>query len=407
MSATSQAAGAPEQPTARTAAQPKRPSSSRFTNLRLHLANIYRLVIKELRGLRADPIMLLLVAYSFTLAIYAAATGASTGATNLSVGVVDEDHSDLSRQIADGLTPPTFKPAVQITPGEIDSSMNSQRFLFVIEIPPKFQEDILAGRQASAQIDVDATASAQAFNGMTYIQNVIQNYVVEFVSRREGLPGAPVKVITRANFNPNFKSSWFTSVMQIISNLTMITVILTGGALIREREQGTVEHLLVMPVVPAEIMLSKILANGLVVLIATALSLAFVVQWWLQVPIAGSTLLFLGGACIYVFTVAALGIALGTVASTMGQFGLLCIPVLLVMMLLSGSTTPLESMPVWLKYIMMVISPTPHFVIFAQDVLYRGADFSIVWPEILATAVIGSVYFGYALHRFRKVIFSG
>jgi ABC-2 type transport system permease protein len=91
----------------------------------------------------------------------------------------------------------------------------------------------------------------------------------------------------------------------------------------------------------------------------------------------------------------------------MAQFGLLCIPVLLVMMLLSGSTTPLESMPVWLKDIMMVISPTPHFVIFAQDILYRGADFSIVWPEILATAAIGAVYFGFALHRFRHVIFSG
>ena len=195
-------------------------------------------------------------------------------------------------------------------------------------------------------------------------------------------------------FNPNFKSSWFTSVMQIISNLTMITVILTGAALIREREQGTVEHLLVMPVVPAEIMLAKILANGMVIVAAAGLSLAFVVQWWLQVPVAGSVLLFLGGACFYVFTVAALGIALGTVASTMGQFGLLSIPVLLVMMLLSGGTTPLESMPVWLQYVMKVISPTPHFVIFAQDVLYRGADFWIVWPEILATTAIGSVYFG-------------
>jgi ABC-2 type transport system permease protein len=240
---------------------------------------------------------------------------------------------------------------------------------------------------------------------MTYIQNVIQNYVAQFVSQREGLPGAPVKVITRAKFNPNYKSSWFTSVMQIISNLTMITVILTGAALIREREQGTVEHLLVMPVVPAEIMLSKILANGLVVLIATALSLKFVVEWWLQVPIAGSPVLFLGGACFYVFTVAALGIALGTVASTMGQFGLLSIPVLLVMMLLSGSTTPLESMPVWLQYLMKIISPTPHFVIFAQDVLYRGADFSIVWPEVLAMTIIGAVYFGFALYRFRRVIF--
>ena len=277
MSATSQAADAPEQATPHAVTKPKRPGSNRFAKLRLHLANIYRLMIKELRSFRSDPIMLLLVAYSFTFAIYAAATGASTEATNLSVGIVDEDHSDLSRRIADGLTPPTFKPAVQIAATETDAAMNSQRFLFVIEIPPKFQADILAGRQPTVQIDVDATASAQAFNGMTYIQNVINNYVTQFISGREGLPGAPVKVVTQAKFNPNFKSSWFTSVMQIISNLTMITVILTGAALIREREQGTVEHLLVMPVVPAEIMLSKILANGIVIVLATALSLTLVV----------------------------------------------------------------------------------------------------------------------------------
>jgi ABC-2 type transport system permease protein len=231
--------------------------------------------------------------------------------------------------------------------------------------------------------------------------------VIDFISKREGLPGVPVKMVTNVRFNPNLKSSWFTSVMQIISNLTMITVMLTGAALIREREQGTVEHLLVMPVVPTEIMLSKILANGVVIVISAGLSLLLVVQWWLQVPITGSILLFLAGSCFYVFTVAALGIALGTVASTMAQFGLLSIPVLLVMMLLSGSTTPMESMPVWMQYLMNFISPTPHFVVFAQDVLYRGANLPIVWPEILATAVIGSVYFGYALYRFRRVIFSG
>jgi ABC-2 type transport system permease protein len=386
---------------------PSQAQSSRFARLRVHAANVFRLTIKELRSLRSDPIMLALVAYAFTIAIYAAATGASTEATNLSVGIVDEDRSDLSRRIADGLTPPTFRQVTQIKAADIGPMMDSQRVLFVVEFPPKFQEDILAGRQPTVQINVDATAAAQAFNGMTYIQNVIMDYVTAFMLGREGLSGPPVKIVTRAKFNPNFTTSWFTSVMQIISNLTMITVMLTGAALIREREQGTVEHLLVMPVVPAEIMLSKVVANGLVIVFATALSLAFVVEWWLQVPVAGSRLLFLGGACFYVVTVAALGIALGTVASTMAQFGLLSIPVLLVMMLLSGSTTPLESMPVWLKYLMMVISPTPHFVIFAQNVLYRGAGFSIVWPQILAVSVIGSAYFAFALYRFRRVIFSG
>jgi ABC-2 type transport system permease protein len=378
-----------------------------FAGLGGHAANVYRLMIKELRSIRADAIMPALVAYTFTIAIYAVATGASTEATNLSVGIVDEDHSDLSRRIADGLTPPTFKPAVEIAATEIDTSMDSQRFVFVIEIPPKFQADILAGRQPTVQVNVDATAVAQAFNGMTYIENVIVSYVAAFLTGREGVMDAPVKMVTRAKFNPNLKSSWFSSVMQVINNLTMLTVILTGAALIREREQGTVEHLLVMPVVPTEIMLAKILANGLFILVAAELSLMLVVQWWLQVPIAGSTLLFLGGSLFYVFTVAALGILLGTIAATMGQFGLLAIPVLLVMMLLSGGTTPMESMPVWLQYLMQIISPTPHFVAFAQDVLFRGADFSIVWPQILAMAAIGAVYFGFALHRFRSVIFGG
>ena len=405
MSQASQTADSREQAKPDAVTKAKRPRSPWFATLRLHLANTFRLMIKEMRSIRSDPIVLMLVAFSFTVAVDAA-TGASTEATNLSVGIVDEDHSDLSRRIADGLTPPTFKSAVEITAAEADLAMNSQRFLFVIEIPPKFQEDVLVGRQPSVQINVDATAIAQAFNGMTYIQNVIMNYVTEFITGREGLSGEPVKMVTRVKFNPNLKSAWFTSVMQIINNLTMLTVILTGSALIREREQGTVEHLLVMPVVPAEIMFSKILANGAVTVVAAGLSLGFVVQWWLDVPIAGSIFLFLAGSCIYVFTVAALGILLATIAATMGQFGLLSIPVLLVMMLLSGAMTPMESMPVWLQYLMKEITPTPHFVIFAQNVLYRGADFSIVWPQLLATAAIGSVYFGFALHRFRRVIFS-
>ena len=144
---------------------------------------------------------------------------------------------------------------------------------------------------------------------------------------------------------------------QVINQITMLTVILTGAALIREREQGTVEHLLVMPVVPSEIMLAKMIADGLVS-VAAMLSLQFVVHWWIGSPINGSLLLFLLGAAIYALVVAALGILLGTLATTMGQFGLLAMPVLIVTQLLSGSSTPMESMPVWLQYVMQTISPT-------------------------------------------------
>jgi ABC-2 type transport system permease protein len=370
-----------------------------------HLVNVYRLALKELRSIRADPMMLVLVIYTFSVAVYTVATGASTEAKDLTVGVVDEDRSDLSRSLLNALNPPLFKSAVLVAADEIDAYMNDNRLIFVLEIPPLFQSDLLAARRPSLQLNVDATAMAQAGNGTVYIESIIAQEIANFQAGREVAVSAPVNVVIHAKFNPNLYAYWFSSVMQVVNNITMLAVILTGAALIREREQGTVEHLLVMPVVPAEIMLSKIIANGLVILVAAGLSLSLVVERLLEVPVAGSLTLFLAGATLYTLTVAALGILLGTIATTMGQFALLAAPVLLIMQLLSGGATPMESMPVWLQYVMRIISPTPHFVAFSQAVLYRGADVAIVWTLPAAMAAIGSVYFAFSLKRFRRVIF--
>ena len=381
-------------------------AEARKLTLRDHVSNIFRLVIKELRSIRSDPTMLVLVVYAFSISVNTVATGAVTEATNLSVGIVDEDGSDLSRQIAEGLVRPTFQPAVQIRASEIDAKMDKGQLLFVVEIPTNFQANILAQRKTEVQINVDATAVAQAGNGANYLKTAISNEVQNFIAGREGgSGGAPINLVVRAKFNPNLRTSWFSAMTQVINQITLLTVILTGAALIREREQGTVEHLLVMPVVPAEIMLAKMFANGLVILVAAMLSLQFVVHWWIGAPIAGSLLLFLLGAALYALVVAALGILLGTSSTTMGQFGLLAMPVLMVTQLLSGSSTPMESMPIWLQYVMRTISPTPHFVAFSQAVLFRGADLTLVWRPLLAMLIIGAVYFAFAMRRFRRVIF--
>jgi ABC-2 type transport system permease protein len=387
--------------------QPAAPrlAEARAVTLRDHLVNIFRLVIKELRSIRSDPTMLILVAYAFTISVNTVATGAVTEATNLSVGIADEDGSELSRQIAEGLARPTFQPAVQIRASEIDRKMDGGELLFVVEIPPNFQANVLAQRQTEIQINVDATAVAQAGNGANYLRTAIANEVQHFMNVRGISGGSPINLVVRADFNPNLKTAWFSAMTQVINQITLLTVILTGAALIREREQGTVEHLLVMPVVPAEIMLAKMFANGLVILVAAMVSLQFVVHWWIGAPIAGSIFLFLLGAALYALVVAALGILLGTLSTTMGQFGLLAMPILIVTQLLSGSSTPMETMPVWLQYVMRTISPTPHFVSFAQAVLFRGADITLVWRPLVAMLIIGSVYFFFALSRFRRVIF--
>jgi ABC-2 type transport system permease protein len=148
--------------------------------------------------------------------------------------------------------------------------------------------------------------------------------------------------------------------------------------------------------------MAKVWANGLVIIVAVSLSLYLVVRTLLGIPIAGSIPLFLLGAAFYLFFATAIGIFLGTVARSMPQLGLLYLLVYLPMMLLSGSNTPLESMPPWLAAIMQA-SPATHFVSLAQAILYRGAGFAVVWRQFLIVALVGGLFFGLALLRFRKI----
>lgn len=367
------------------------------------LANIYRLGIKELRSLRSDPVLVFLIVWAFTFIVYSVATGEKFEVLQASVAIVDEDQSTLSRRIGAALQEPYFQEPAYIAAGAVDKAMDRGQYVFVLEIPSGLEADIRAGRQPTMQISVDATAMSQAGNGVAYLQNIVSRELRGFLRGADTGDLLPVNLAVRTKFNPNSESVWFTSVMQVINNITMLSVILSGAALIREREHGTIEHLLVMPVTPIDIMASKIWANGLVIVVAALLSFFFVVGWLLRVPIAGSITLFVAGAVIYQFSVTALGILLATFTTSMQQFGLLVIPILIAMNLLSGSRTPLESMPEWLQYVMQ-IAPSTHFVGFAQAVLYRAAGLAIVWPKMLAMAVIGAAFFGVALARFRQSV---
>lgn len=373
--------------------------------MRRALDNTLRLGIKELRSLRADPIMLVLIVYIFTYAVYAVATGINFEVHQAAVGIVDEDRSELSRRIGLAILEPYFKAPVELRVDQIDKALDSGDLVFVIEIPHRFEQDVLAGRRASIQINIDATALTQAGNGAVYLQEIVARETQSFAARREPGFSAPFDLVVRAKYNPNLSSQWFMSAMGLINNISILSVILTGAALLREREHGTVEHLLVMPVKPLEIMLGKICANGLVVVVAAILSLWLVVHWFLAVPIQGSVGLFIVGAVIYEFSVTALGVLLATFSASMPQFALLMLPVVVIMYLLSGGITPVESMPIWLQDLML-LSPSTHFVAFSQAVLYRAAGIGTVWPQLLILAVIGSVFFLVSSLRFRKMLTS-
>lgn len=367
------------------------------------IANIYNLGVKELWSLWRDPIMLILIIYSFSIAIYVTAVAKPDSLHKASIAIIDEDASPLSARIVSSFYPPHFLYPKMVTFAQGDRGMDVGDYTFVLDIPPHLQRDVLAGHTPTIQLNVDATRTNEAFTGSNYIQQIVVDEVNEFAQKVRGVASLPVSLSLRARFNQSLTNSWFSGVMELINVITMLAVTLTGSALIREREHGTIEHLLVMPVTPLGIMLAKIWSMGLVVLMATALSMIFVISGALHIPIEGSLLLFLCCTILHLFATTSMGIFIATTVRSMPQFGLLMMLVLLPLNMLSGGFTPRESMPIFIQGIMF-FAPNTQFVAASQAILFRGGNISIVWPELLYLLSIGSVFFSIALARFRKTI---
>ncbi len=365
------------------------------------LANILWLSIKEVRSLLSDWVMLGLVIFSFSFSVISMAKNTAQEVHDATIAIADEDQSQLSRSIAQVFLPPYFKPAEPVRVADIDRMLDRAQYTFILDIPPHFERDVRAGRQPVIQVNVDATAAMQAGIGSAYVQQIILAEVRRSLSRTGDVPPDAAALTVHLAFNPNATPGWFMSVTGIINNITMLAILLCGAAVIREREHGTMDHLLTLPLSPVQIASAKVLANGFVILIATALSLYGVVRGLLGMPIAGSIPLFLCGVALYLFYALAVGLFLATLVQSMPQFGLLFILVFLPMQMLSGGNTPVESEPQVLQILMQGVAST-HFVRFAEAILFRGAGLAVVARDYLAVAGLGAVFFVLAVLRFRR-----
>lgn len=367
------------------------------------LTNIFWLALKEFRSVLSDKVLVLFVLYAFTWTIYQQATGTSNEVNNASIAFADEDQSALSKELFNAFFPPRFQFPLRIRTDEIERAMDEGRFMFVVVIPPQFESNLIAGRHPDIQVNIDATAMQQASIGAGYIHNIITQTLTTFLSRMNIDTSAPVNLVARKMFNPNGVSAWFSSIVAIMNQLSLLTIVLTGAAVIREREHGTLEHLLVMPLTAFQIAMAKVLANGLVILIATMLSLFLVVRMALKVPFQGSLVLWFAGVVLYLFFATALGLFLGTISRSMAQFALLIILVVMVLQLLSGGSTPVESQPGWLQAVTYFL-PSRHFVSFSQVIIYRGGGLDAVWRNFAMVGGIGLAFFSYSVRLFRKSI---
>ena len=364
------------------------------------LNRMFHLGVKELLVLGRDITLLLFIGYAFTFDIQSAAEGMSLELRNAAIAIVDEDRSPLSQRLIAAFRPPHFRPPELIGYRDVDRALDRGRYSFVLVIPPKFQSDLTEGRLPEIQLNVDATAVNQAYIGAGYVRHIVAEEALRHLEQRKGDVVVPIDARIRVLYNPNRASEWYNALIQLLLVVTQISFLLPATALLREKEHGTIEHLLVMPLGAGEIMLAKVWPTCLVVMTAAALALHGIVIGTFGVPFRGSELLFFGGTFIYLFAITAIGILLATFTRSIQQLSLLAMLILVPLIFLSGTYTPVESMPDSIRWF-TTVSPMRYYIEFATSVVFRGAGLDVLWSKLAALTAIGTVLFVGSMLRFR------
>jgi len=385
-----------------------RNDGSSFEAVRLWALRLFVMTRKELLQLGRDIPLLLFLLYSFSLAVYINGAGVAMQLNNASLVVHDGDHSESSRELIHRFRPPYFRFDGEV----LDSREGVVRLdrgtaMVLLDIPPRFHESILGRESVTVQLQVDTTNAPQGLSAAGYASRIVGSFSFDLALSRLGGAsdsGSRMPVVDSAHrvwFNQDQNETWFQSISHILRMITLFAFLLPAAALVREKEHGTVEQLLVSPVTPLQIMLSKVLAMTLVILAATALAIVTVLKPVFGVPVKGSVALFFVLTALYSFTTAGLGLFAATVTRNQAQVGMVSLLVIAPMVLLSGITTPFEAMPSWVQSI-MALSPLRYYVDVTYGILLKGVGLELLWDSMLAMALLGGLLFGLGMWRFRK-----
>ena len=370
------------------------------------LERIAAMTVKELRQLSRDRVLLLIIAYFFTADVYMSGIGIKLNLSNASVMAIDHDHSAASRELIYRFRAPYFKLL-----GELDSEQHARRLLdqgkllMVLDIPEHFQRDLLRGKRVSVQLQADTSNTVLGTLASTYAAQISAGFGQDFALARLGLGQSDALPLIedrhRVLYNPNQVDSWFMSISELLTVITMLSMMLPAAAAVREKERGTIEQLAVSPLTPFQILFPKVIAMGLVILAGVAACLYFILIPLFDVPVKGSSGLFFAVTALYVFATSGIGLFIATISRNLGQVSMLVILILMPILLLSGAWTPPEAMPQALRWAMYV-SPLFYFIELGYDILLKGAGFDILWDSLLELALLGIVVFSFGVWRFRR-----
>jgi len=363
---------------------------------------------KEMIQLSRDLPIVLFFVYSFTLAVFIAGNGLRSQLHNASLLVYDADHSVSSRDLIYRFQPPFFRLGGELShPGEGLRLMDRGAVMALLEIPPRFHEQITAGEPATVQLLVDTTNAPQGLSAASYAARIVGQFGQDIALARLGgstqASGSLPVILSehRVWYNADQNEAWFESISHLLRTITIFAILLPATAMVREKERGTVEQLLVSPLTPLLIMLPKVLAMTLVILGMTAIALFGVMQPAFGVPIRGSVALLFVMTALFTFTTAGMGLFAATITRNQAQVGLMTLLVVAPMLMLSGITAPMEALPDWISTLML-LSPLRYFIDIAYSILLKGAGLDVLWRQAVAMAALGGSLFGFGMWRFRR-----
>jgi len=375
--------------------------------LSLWWSRLATMTIKELLQLGRDPLLLAAIIYLFTLDIYMAG-GVNMQLNNAMVAVHDADHSMASRELIYRFRPPYFKLKGEILDEhEGTRLLDSGEAMLVLDIPSKFQHDLIQGKTVDVQIQVDTSNTVLGFLASSYAGRIIGQYSFDMALKRMGLTKESLAEMPmlvdqhRVWYNPNQTDSWFMSISEMLTVITILSIMLPAAAAVREKERGTIEQLLVSPLSPMQILLPKVISMTMVILLGTAVSILLILEPAFHVPIRGSLSLFFLVSALYTFTTSGLGLFIATVSRNLAQVAMLTILIIMPMLFLSGAWTPPEAMPGGLRQA-MYLSPLYYYIEMSYGILLKGTGINILWDSLLGIILLGILVFSFGVWRFRR-----
>ncbi|MFC5606350.1 ABC transporter permease [Variovorax soli] len=365
-----------------------------------YLLRVLQLCRKELLAILKDPASRVILVAPAIMQSLIFGYAATYDLQRVDYALLDQSRGAAARELVARLEGGgVFRRAMTLrSPADIAAPVDTQKVLLVLHIGPRFEQQLMAGEAAPVQVIVDARNSTTAGAAVGYVTEVVNGFNAQW-SLRHGGAAPPLRVESRAWFNPNLETRW-NFMPGLVAALSMLqTLLLTALSVAREREQGTFDQLLVTPLTPTQIMIGKAIPPVLVGLVQSTLIL-LVCTLWFRIPMAGSLFTLYAGLVFFTVASVGIGLSISAVSANMQQAMLYTFVLIMPMMLLSGLTTPVSNMPEVLQ-IATWINPLRFAIDLVQRVYLEGVGFGTVWLNLVPLTVIAAVTLPLATWLFR------